>query len=83
MQAQREFRDNDSGEPSALFKSEPVAGRCRVLCYHPDHSKTLAGMTQEEAWAVVQLWASEVGALRQSHQWVQVFENRGAMMGVL
>ena len=74
-------QDTDPGEPSALFKSEPVAGRCRVLCYHPDHSKTLADMTQEEALAVVQLWASEVGALRQMHRWVQVFENRGAMMG--
>ena len=71
----------DSGEPSALFRSEPVAGRCRVLCYHPDHNKTLADMTEQEALAVVQLWASEVGALRQSHQWVQVFENRGEMMG--
>ena len=65
----------------ALFRSEPVAGRCRVLCYHPDHNKTLADMTEQEALAVVQLWASEVGALRQSHQWVQVFENRGEMMG--
>ena len=71
----------DPGGPSALFRSEPVAGRCRVLCYHPDHSKTLADMTEQEAVAVVQLWASEVGALRQSHQWVQVFENRGEMMG--
>ena len=71
----------DPGEPSALFRSEPVAGRCRVLCYHPDHSKTLADMNEQETLAVVQLWASEVGALRQSHQWVQVFENRGEMMG--
>ena len=71
----------DPGEPSALLRSEPVAGRCRVLCYHPDHSKTLADMTEQEALAVVQLWDSEVGALRQSHQWVQVFENRGEMMG--
>ena len=29
----------DSGEPSALFRSEPVAGRCRVLCYHSDHNQ--------------------------------------------
>lgn len=71
----------DSREPSALFRSEPVAGCCRVLCYHPDHNKTLANMTEQEALAVVQLWASEVEALRQSHQWVQVFENRGEMMG--
>ena len=40
----------DPGEPSALFKSEPVAGRCRVLCYHPDHNKTLPNMTEQEAW---------------------------------
>ena len=72
---------SDSGEPSALFKSEPVAGSCRVLCYHPDHNKTLANMDEQEALAVVQLWVSEVGALRQRHQWVQVFENRGEMMG--
>ena len=52
-----------------------------MLCYHPDHSKTLADMTEQETLAVVQLWASEVGALRQIHQWVQVFENRGEMMG--
>ena len=71
----------DPGEPSALFRSEPVAGRCRVLCYHPDHNKTLADMTEQEALAVVQLWASEVRDLRQSHEWVQVFENRGEMMG--
>ncbi|GIR83222.1 MAG: hypothetical protein CM15mP84_09700 [Cellvibrionales bacterium] len=70
----------DSGA-IALFRSEPVAGRCRVLCYHSDHNKTLADMTEQEALAVVQLWASEVGALRQSHQWVQVFENRGEIMG--
>ena len=71
----------DSGEPSVLFRSEPVAGCCRVLCYHPEHNKTLANMTEQEALAVVQLWALEVGALRQRYQWVQVFENRGEMMG--
>ena len=81
----KEYADGvarDSGESSALFRSEPVAGRCRVLCYHPDHNKTLAKMTEREALAVVQLWASEVGTLRQSHRWVQVFENRGEMMGL-
>ncbi|MDP7408840.1 MAG: UDP-glucose--hexose-1-phosphate uridylyltransferase [Luminiphilus sp.] len=70
-----------SGETSTLFRSEPIDGRCRVLCYHPDHNKTLANITEKEALAVVQLWASEVGTLRQSHRWVQVFENRGEMMG--
>ena len=71
----------DAGVLSTLFKSAPVVGRCRVLCYHPNHNTTLANMTEQEALAVVQLWTSEVRTLRQSHHWVQVFENRGAMMG--
>ena len=61
IQGQRQSMAPIRGEPSALFRSEPVAGRCRVLCYHPDHSKTLADMTEQEALAVVQLWASRWG----------------------
>ena len=71
----------DGSEAAGLFQSEPTAGRCRVLCYHPEHQKTLAHMTEAESLAVVQLWSAEVGDLRQAHEWVQVFENRGAMMG--
>ena len=66
---------------AGLFQSEPASGRCRVLCYHPDHRKTLASMTEEELLKVVRLWSSEVHELRKMHQWVQIFENRGAMMG--
>ena len=65
----------------SLFCSEPVSGRCRVLCYSPDHSKTLTKMTESELSAVVQLWSDEVRQLRQQYRWVQVFENKGAMMG--
>jgi UDPglucose--hexose-1-phosphate uridylyltransferase len=65
----------------SLFCSEPVSGRCRVLCYSPDHSKTLTKMTESELSAVVQLWSDEVRLLRQQYRWVQVFENKGAMMG--
>jgi len=71
----------DSGALSPLFKSAPVSGRCRVLCYHPNHNITLANMTEQEALAVVQLWASDVRDLRHNHHLVQVFENRGAVMG--
>ena len=73
-------------EPSSpgaadLFVSESASGRCRVLCYSPDHHKTLSVMTADELQAVVALWCEEVRALRQAHHWVQVFENRGEMMG--
>jgi len=70
-----------SGGDPALFTASPVAGRCRVLCYHPDHRKTLSTLSTEEASAVVALWVEEVRSLRAQYQWVQVFENRGAAMG--
>jgi UDPglucose--hexose-1-phosphate uridylyltransferase len=38
-------------------------------------------MTESELSAVVQLWSDEVRQLRKQYRWVQVFENKGAMMG--
>ena len=74
-------RQKAAAPERSLFCSEPVSGRCRVLCYSPDHSKTLTKMTETELSAVVQLWSDEVRLLRQQYRWVQVFENKGAMMG--
>jgi UDPglucose--hexose-1-phosphate uridylyltransferase len=66
-----------------LLIAEPERGRCRVLCFHPNHSLTLARMQVNEIAAVVDAWASETSALAQ-HDYinhVSIFENRGAMMG--
>ncbi|MEL0136166.1 MAG: UDP-glucose--hexose-1-phosphate uridylyltransferase [Halieaceae bacterium] len=68
-------------QPEELFKSESIAGQCRVICYSPDHSKTLSQLSEAEILAVVSLWSDEVATLRESYRWVQVFENKGAMMG--
>jgi UDPglucose--hexose-1-phosphate uridylyltransferase len=56
---------------------------CKVLCFHPDHSLTLARMTREEIRVVVDAWTREyleLGGL-DFVEYVQIFENRGAMMG--
>ncbi|MDE3199397.1 MAG: UDP-glucose--hexose-1-phosphate uridylyltransferase [Acidobacteriota bacterium] len=68
---------------SGLLRAEAVRGLCKVLCFHPDHSLTLARMTQEEIRPVIDAWAAEYTELG-SLDWikyVQIFENRGAMMG--
>ena len=44
---------------SPLLLAEPERGRCRVLCFHPDHSLTLARMSVPEIGAVVDAWASK------------------------
>lgn len=66
-----------------LLLSEPAAGRCRVLCFSPRHDQTLAEMEARAIREVVDAWASEtetLGAVPET-RYVQVFENKGAMMG--
>ena len=66
-----------------LLIAEPARGVCKVLCYHPDHSLTLARMTRAEIRPVVDAWTREYEQLAGLDwiQYVQIFENRGAMMG--
>jgi len=70
-------------EGAPLLVAEAARGLCRVLCFHPDHSLTLARMTQPEIRRVVDAWAREYDELSAIDwiKYVQVFENRGAMMG--
>jgi UDPglucose--hexose-1-phosphate uridylyltransferase len=66
-----------------LIVAETESGVCRVICFSPRHDLTLARMSVEEIEPVVRVWAEqyrELGALERI-QWVQIFENRGAMMG--
>jgi UDPglucose--hexose-1-phosphate uridylyltransferase len=66
-----------------LLRAESERGTCRVLCFHPDHSLTLAGMQVPDIVRVVEAWTAEFKELggRPEIQHVQIFENRGAMMG--
>jgi UDPglucose--hexose-1-phosphate uridylyltransferase len=66
-----------------LLVARPERGICRVVCFSPRHDLTLGDMPQPAVRTVVDTWAAqtaELGALDWvSH--VQIFENRGAMMG--
>lgn len=66
-----------------LIVAQGEPGVCRVICYSPRHDLTLATLDAGAVREVVKLWAeqwSELGALP-AINYVQVFENRGAMMG--
>src|SRR5271168_2888985 len=72
-----------AGSGSQLMVAEAESGICRVLCFHPNHSLTLAQMQVADLALVVDAWAAEtarLGALPEIRH-VQIFENRGAMMG--
>ena len=70
-------------EERGLLVSESEAGTCRVVCFSPRHDLTLARMSVLELRTVVDTWIEEyreLGAQGAIHH-VQIFENRGEMMG--
>ncbi len=66
-----------------LLKAESETGICKVICFSPDHSKSLADMTSLETQKVVLTWQREYEELSKSSdiEYVQIFENKGAVMG--
>lgn len=64
-----------------LFQSAQACGESRVICFSPDHSKTLPLLSAEEIFEVIQVWQQQAEELGQKYQWVQIFENKGAAMG--
>ena len=66
-----------------LFQSQAETGVCRVVCFSPRHDLTLARMDLPDIRRVVNLWAEQVEELSRDERigYVQLFENRGAVMG--
>lgn len=66
-----------------LLKAKGEQGICRVVCFSPDHSKTIPDMEVEDIEQVVHLWQKEYLELGKQDfiQHVQIFENKGAIMG--
>ncbi|WP_397447726.1 UDP-glucose--hexose-1-phosphate uridylyltransferase [Polaribacter sp. R77954] len=66
-----------------LFKAQSEKGICKVICFSPDHSKSLAEMEVEDIKKVVQAWQKEYTTLGENEMinYVQIFENKGAVMG--
>jgi UDPglucose--hexose-1-phosphate uridylyltransferase len=66
-----------------LLMAEAVSGICRVICFSPRHDVHLATMTAADIQRVVEVWAEQSAELA-AIPWirhVQLFENRGALMG--
>ena len=64
-----------------LFQSRSARGTSRVICFSPRHDLTLPEMPVKDIRRVVDVWAEQVAELGKENQWVQVFENKGAVMG--
>lgn len=69
------------GSPDPLFQASAVRGTSRVICFSPDHARTLPELPLPALRAVVDTWCTQSAELGARWRWVQVFENKGAAMG--
>lgn len=69
-------RNND-----LLMGIQSARGTSRVICFSPDHSKTLPELSLPALEEVIATWQTQTAELGKHYVWVQVFENKGAAMG--
>jgi UDPglucose--hexose-1-phosphate uridylyltransferase len=70
-------------EGRGILVAEAESGICRVVCFSPRHDLTLSRMSPSEIRALVDTWIQEFQNLAPNPgiNYVQIFENRGLMMG--
>ncbi|WP_035053160.1 UDP-glucose--hexose-1-phosphate uridylyltransferase [Andreprevotia chitinilytica] len=75
--------DSPAPPPSddPLFQSAGAQGIGRVICFSPDHGKTLPELSLAALGRVVDVWCDQLNELSGRYAWVQLFENKGAAMG--
>ncbi len=68
---------------SSLLVARPEPGICRVICFSPRHDLTLPEMDQADIRRVIDVWIEQFRELgeRPDMNYIQIFENKGAMMG--
>ncbi|MEN8194272.1 MAG: UDP-glucose--hexose-1-phosphate uridylyltransferase [Bacteroidota bacterium] len=66
---------------SDLFRAQNVSGECRVICFSPRHDLTLAEMDIPSIRSVIDVWEDQYLDLGKKYKWIQLFENRGEIMG--
>ena len=64
-----------------LLSIGPAQGTCRVMCFHPHSDLTLPLMKETEILKVIAAWTEQLQELGEKYKWVQIFENKGNVMG--
>ncbi len=73
----------DALDQHGLLRAESERGACRVICFSPRHDWTLPDMPLPDIRRVIDVWAAQTTELGAQDfiSYVQVFENKGEMMG--
>lgn len=66
-----------------LFQAKSESGICKVICFSDDHSLTIPEMEVADIRNVVDVWCEQFEELGSNPMinYVQIFENKGAIMG--
>jgi UDPglucose--hexose-1-phosphate uridylyltransferase len=75
------FDDVGALDTAPLLQSRLHFGTCRVVCYSPRHDLTLAQMPVSGIRSVIDTWTQQAVELGARWKWVQIFENKGELMG--
>ncbi len=75
--------EDASASSHPLLISAPEQGKCLVVCFSPRHDLTLPELELPVIENVLNTWTNESAKLAELDyiKYVQVFENKGAMMG--
>jgi UDPglucose--hexose-1-phosphate uridylyltransferase len=70
-------------DDGSLFQAKSETGICKVICFSENHSLTIPEMELESIRKVVDVWCDEFAELSANEMinYVQIFENKGAIMG--
>ncbi len=75
--------DPDHKIRKRLYHIQSASGICRVVCFSPRHDLTLPELSIPEIVNVINTWTEQYHLLGENDfiKYVQVFENKGEMMG--
>ncbi len=67
----------------SLFQAKSESGICKVICFSENHSLTIPEMEVEDIRKVVDVWCEQFAELGGNDliNYVQIFENKGSIMG--
>ena len=70
-------------DEKGIVVAQSESGVCRVVCFSPRHDLTVSQLTQAEIRGLIDVWVEESQSLGRQPgiNYVQIFENRGLMMG--
>jgi UDPglucose--hexose-1-phosphate uridylyltransferase len=71
----------EASSDDPLFAAEQARGVARVVCYSPDHALTMPELSPVAVRGIVDCWCAESAELGATYRSVQIFENKGALMG--